>query len=84
MEQSKRTCPWCGKPMQSGFISSRDKLFWEKDNGYFTPLASAKGFRRLFQPAVPEAWACLNCGKVVVDLETPVMGANPSDAPTTD
>lgn len=75
MEPTERTCPWCGKPMQAGYIPARDKLYWQKDNGYFTPLASGKGLKRLFQPAVPEAWACLDCGKVVIDLETPVMGA---------
>lgn len=69
--ENEGLCPYCGKPMQQGFIRSRDRLYWEKDNGYFTPLSEGPQF---LKPEVPEAWACLECGKVVIDLPRPLMG----------
>ena len=62
-------CPYCGKEMESGYLSSRSPVFWSEDvSGFPIPtqqtaalLGKALGLLR------PRAYLCRVCRKVVVD-----------------
>ena len=62
-------CPYCGKEMESGYLSSRSPVFWSEDvSGLPIPtqqtdvlLGKALGLLR------PRAYLCRVCRTVVVD-----------------
>nr|WP_326186484.1 PF20097 family protein [uncultured Oscillibacter sp.] len=64
-------CPYCGKPMEAGYLSSRSPVFWSENvSGLALPtqgsdvlLGKMLGLMR------PRAWLCRDCGKVITDYK---------------
>ena len=61
-------CPYCGRPMEDGYLSSRSPVFWSEEvSGHViptrrgdVPLGQMLGLLR------PRAQLCRNCETVIV------------------
>ena len=62
-------CPYCGKPMEEGFPSSRSPVFWSEEvSGLPIPTRPGEvllGGRLTGLVVRPRAWLCRDCGVVV-------------------
>ena len=65
-------CPYCGKPMQMGYLQSARPFFWgpEKHSFFF---AASKGEVKvsegLWDGCYAESWYCVDCHKLVMDVK---------------
>ena len=66
-------CPYCGKPMQSGYLQSGQRMIWspEKKEGVHLPGGEtdfyiSKGF---WNGCYAESWYCVDCNKLVMDVK---------------
>ena len=76
-------CPYCGKEMEKGLIQSPHEIAWLKgekrhafaraelheDSIVLSELSFLRG-------SAVEAWLCRDCGKVVIDIASPVSDRN--------
>ena len=67
-------CPYCGKPMQSGYIQSGQRIMWspEKKEGFHlvdreTDFIISKGF---WNGCHAESWYCADCKKLITEVDT--------------
>lgn len=65
-------CPYCGKEMEKGTITSSEPLNWLREAHFINQPDESEGEFNLakasmFGRAAVEAWLCRDCGKIVID-----------------
>lgn len=74
--RSPRPCPWCGKEMEQGYLSSGRGIWWAPGIPSFAAkwisADLAKGAARVDSDGVwatyKISWLCRDCGKMVFDV----------------
>ena len=62
------TCPYCGKPMEEGYLSSKSPVFWSEEvTGHLIPTRSGDvPLGKMLGLLRPQAYLCRDCEAVIV------------------
>ena len=61
-------CPYCGKPMEEGYLSSKAPVFWSEEvTGHLIPTRSGDvPLGKMLGLLRPQAYLCRDCEAVIV------------------
>ena len=70
-------CPWCGKPMETGYLDSGKGIWWAPGIpnflGKWVGMSMVEGAVRIDEGVFGHitSWRCQDCGKMVFDIPEP-------------